>query len=128
MHRRADSAALMPIRNVGTGAARANRYGALSWLQRCRKLLYSRAELGAMRFVERRTRCQRSRQLGQDTCQQSIMEVHYRLPPVFAWPYQPYGDGIGIRICVELRMPAKTADISLVGKIDRNLGLIENRM
>jgi hypothetical protein len=54
--------------------------------------------------------------------------MNHCLAPILARPHQPDGDAVNIGIGIELRVPAKAADIGLVGEIDRNFGLVCNRM
>ena len=55
-------------------------------------------------------------------------EIRTRLAQFFTRAHQLDGDIVCVGIGVELRMPAKTADIGLVWKIDGDLRLVANRM
>ena len=51
-----------------------------------------------------------------------------RPEPIIARPYQPDGDAVVFGVSIELRMPAKAADVGFVGKIHGDLGFVANRM
>ena len=81
-----------------------------------------------MLFVERIACGQRPGELGEDLRQKPIMQMDHRLTPILARPHQFDGDAVGVGVGVELRVPAKTAHVGLVREIDRDLGLVGNRM
>jgi hypothetical protein len=56
------------------------------------------------------------------------MKVDDRLSPILARSYEPNGDAVAVGVGVELRVRAKTADVSFVGEIDRDFGLVGDRM
>ena len=75
-----------------------------------------------MLFVERIARCQGSGKFGKHPCQEAIVEMYHHLASILAGTHQPDGDAVGIGVGVELGVPAKTAHVGLVGKIDGDLG------
>src|SRR6516165_10368411 len=111
-----------------TFATRPRRSALRWWLKGGGELFCRVAELRAMRFVERIARGQRSGELGEDAREEPIVQMNHGLTPIFTRPHQSNGDAVRIGIGVELRVPAKTAHVRFVREIDRDLGLVGNRM
>ena len=76
-----------------------------------------------MLLVELRTRGQRFSELDENIRQEPVVQMHHRLAPILPRAHQPDGDAVVIGVGVELRVPAKTADVGLVGKIDETSAL-----
>jgi hypothetical protein len=78
-------------------------------------------------LVELRTRGQRPSELDENVRQESVVQMHHCLAPILPRAHQSDGDAVVIGVGVELRVPAKAADVGFVGKIDGNLSLVADR-
>ena len=76
-----------------------------------------------MRLVERRARSKRSRQFNENSREKAIMQMNHGLAPILARPHQPDGNAVRVGVGIVLRVPAETADIRFIGKIDRDLAI-----
>jgi hypothetical protein len=65
-------------------------------------------------LVERIARDQRSREFRENLRQKTIVQMNHRLTPIIARSHQLDGDVVGVGVGVELRVPAKNPQVSLV--------------